>query len=165
MLYILDGYNIIKQVEEICSKELKLQRDWLINLLINKKPQGSYKNKVVVVFDGKGEYLIDSLRNRDQFKKYNIEVLFAEIADDKIKQLVEGSNKPREIVVVSNDKGLCRVVSYYGAKVLSVKKFLDKTAMNQKLNNKNNFKDGNKNVSQDKIKEIDKELKKYYNIE
>jgi hypothetical protein len=32
--------------------------------------------------------------------------LFTEIADDKIKQLVEGSKKPRGMVVISNDKGL-----------------------------------------------------------
>jgi rRNA-processing protein FCF1 len=32
--------------------------------------------------------------------------LFAETADDKIKQLVEGSKKSRGMVVISNDKEL-----------------------------------------------------------
>jgi predicted RNA-binding protein with PIN domain len=49
MIYLLDGYNITKQIKILLGKELKQQRDWLIETLIKAKPQGSYKNKVIVV--------------------------------------------------------------------------------------------------------------------
>jgi predicted RNA-binding protein with PIN domain len=162
MIYILDGYNIVKQVEQLENKELKVQRDWLIKILIEKKPQGGYKNKVLVVFDGKYEIGVGKCF---KFKNYNIEVYFTSLnsADDEIKKIVKNAKNKKEIVVVSDDKEVCRFVSYYGAKVLGVKEFLSR--INKNVRQKSNT------VSQDKMgisfedmEEINKEIKKYFNI-
>jgi len=93
MIYLLDGYNITKRIEILLGKELKQQRDWLIETLIKAKPQGSYKNQVIVVFDGKYE-----LSSGEDFRKldyYNIKVIFTSFssADDEIKKLVEKAKK------------------------------------------------------------------------
>ncbi|MEM4368155.1 MAG: NYN domain-containing protein, partial [Candidatus Anstonellales archaeon] len=56
--YLLDGYNIINQIEDFSAKTLSIKRELLIKFLIRKKPQGSYKNKVIVVFDGNNEIFL-----------------------------------------------------------------------------------------------------------
>jgi len=162
MKYILDGYNITKQVETLNSKELKYQRDWLIKMLIEDKPQGSYKNKVVVVFDGKYEI---GAQKHLEYKNYNIEVLFTShsLADEEIKNLVRLDKNKKDIIVVSNDKDLRRYVSYYGAKVLSVQEFLNRV---KKLKQKpSSFHKYKQEISYKDIEKINKEIRKYYGID
>ncbi len=117
MIYILDGYNIVKQVEQLENKELKVQRDWLIKILIEKKPQGSYKNKVLVIFDGKYEVGVGKCF---KFKNYNIEVYFTSLnsADDEIKKIVKNAKNKKEIVVVSDDKEFVDLLVIMVLKVL-----------------------------------------------
>ncbi|MCS7151724.1 MAG: NYN domain-containing protein [Endomicrobia bacterium] len=71
--YILDGYNIIKQSEKFAAKDLFTQRNLLIKFLIKHKPQGSYKNKVIIVFDGNPDV---QYRGYNNLKNYNIEIIF-----------------------------------------------------------------------------------------
>ena len=120
--YIIDGYNIVKQLPQFIGKKLKEGRDYLIKILKEKRPQGSIKNKVTVVFDGHS----DIFSPTENLKNYNIEIIFTrdEIADDKIKKLVKKSQNPRDIVVVTDDKDLRRSVSLLGAGVIYVKEFM-----------------------------------------
>jgi predicted RNA-binding protein with PIN domain len=164
MIYLLDGYNITKQIEILLGKELKQQRDWLIETLIKAKPQGSYKNKVIVVFDGKYE-----LSSGEDFRKldyYNIKVIFASFssADDEIKKLVEKAKNKKEIIVVTDDKEIIRYVRYYGAKVESVKDFLCRI---EKSKEQKNLKISQYkfDIPSESVEEINKEMKKYYDID
>lgn len=129
--YIIDGYNIVKQLPQFIGKKLKEGRDYLIKFLKEKRPQGSIKNKVTVVFDGHS----DIFSPRENLKNYNIEIIFTrdEIADDKIKKLVKKSQNPRDIVVVTDDKDLRHSVSLLGAGVLYVREFMK---YNKKKNDK-----------------------------
>lgn len=157
--YILDGYNIINQIEEFFNQSLAHQRELLIKFLIQKKPQGSYKNKVVIIFDGNKEVGFNKYEN---LKSYNIEIIFTtyQTADEKIKQIAKTLKNPKDFVVVSDDKEIRNYVRYYGVKVLSVKEFIKKD---------------NKPKSQHKVKEkfdfcdkefqqINYEIKKKFNI-
>ena len=51
--YLIDGYNVLKQMPELTGKSLRSGRDGLIRFIRTKKPQG--KNEVIIVFDGKSD--------------------------------------------------------------------------------------------------------------
>jgi len=120
--FIIDGYNLIKQAPEYIGRKLRDGREDLVNTLQYKRPQGSLKNKVSVVFDGHS----DGYCTKRIIKNYNIEIIFTEgeTADDRIKRFVSKSEYPRNIVVVTDDKQLRMSVRMNGAKVLFVKDFI-----------------------------------------
>ena len=120
--YIIDGYNVVKQLQFLTDKKLKDGRDGLVRLLQTERPQGSIKNRVTIVFDGNSESLMPTSIK----EKYNIEIIFSddEIADDKIKRLVKKSANPRNICVVTDDRELRDAVKMYGAKPLHVNEFI-----------------------------------------
>jgi len=121
--YILDGYNIIKQLPEQNKKKLHSSRNALIHFIEAKHPQGSRKNKVTIVFDGKADVWGED-------SSASAEIIFTknESADDKIKRLVERAKNPKEIVVVSDDREIIFFVKYCGARSMKVREFLSPSA-------------------------------------
>ena len=120
--YILDGYNIIKQIPSFSFKGLKDGRDSLVSLVEMYRPQGSIKNLVTVVFDGQA-----GIVHRER-SSLNCRVIFSvhESADDKIRNIIEKSKSKAQTVVVTDDKELRFSVRALGAKVMNVKEFLEK---------------------------------------
>ena len=119
--FILDGYNIIKSTPEFSSNDIKDSRQMLLKFIEIYRPQGSVKNKVSIVFDGKSS--ITSPRHC-----VNAKFLFTQdcSADEEIKRMVEEAPNPKQIVVVSDDRDIQLFIKAAGAKVMSVKDFLDK---------------------------------------
>lgn len=119
--FIIDGYNLIKQTPLINKVNLEDSRAALIRLLSIYHPQGSNRNRVTIVFDGK-EGNVYSRQNPF------IEIIFTqdESADDKIKRMVEKSKNPKNIVVVTNDRDIQFFVRQHRAKVKTVEEFLIK---------------------------------------
>jgi predicted RNA-binding protein with PIN domain len=119
--FILDGYNIIKQAFGKDNLSLKNEREKLFCFLDNCRPQGSPKNKVTIVFDGK-----EGLNHQRCLSPLEIIFSKGESADSCIKNLVERSPNPKNIVVVTDDRGLKFSVGSSGAKTMPVKEFLAK---------------------------------------
>ena len=119
--YIIDGYNVIKQVPYLTEKKLKEGRDNFIKFLENARPQGSMNNEVTVVFDGQGQIYTPL-----PFSGIKIIFSYRETADDKIKKMVKNSSNRRRIIVVSDDKEIKFFIRKLGAQSSSVKKFLSK---------------------------------------
>ena len=119
--YLLDGYNIIKQIEELASKKLEDGREGLIRFIELYHPQGSLKNSVTIVFDGKPGM------SRDPGEHF-LKVIFTEneSADDKIRKIVEQSSLKKSIVVVTDDRDIKYSVRSMGAAIMSVKEFCSK---------------------------------------
>lgn len=117
--YLIDGYNVIGQMSFLSGKTLRGEREELIKFIEQKKPQG--KNKITVIFDGQENVF------SFQQEKQEVEVIFSQgiSADDKIKKMVE-KRDARQVVVVSDDKEIKFYVRSLGAKVLSVKEFVEK---------------------------------------
>ena len=117
--YIIDGYNIIKQVSFLTGKKLRAGREGLVWFIETYRPQGKICNEVTIVFDGKAEISSPNM-------KTDIRIIFSkgETADNKIKKMVEGSKNPRDFVVVSDDKEIMFYCRSVGSQVLSVKEFL-----------------------------------------
>ena len=119
--YIIDGYNVIKQVPYLTEKKLEEGRDNFIKFLELHRPQGSVNNEVTVVFDGQSHVYSPQMASR-------IKVIFShhETADDKIKKMVKNASNRRRIVVVSDDKEIKFFIRKLGAQPSSVRKFLSK---------------------------------------
>jgi len=121
LCYILDGYNITAQIPSLSLKNLRGSREGLVRLIDLYHPEGSERNEVIVVFDGK-----PGMIGRDEGR--GTKVLFSEneSADDKIRNLVENSRRKKEIVVVTDDRDLALSIKLLGASALPVKDFLSK---------------------------------------
>ena len=119
--YIIDGYNVIKQVPHLTEKKLEEGRNNFIKFLETHRPQGSLQNEVTVVFDGQSNVCAPEVLSR-------IRVIFSqdETADDKIKRMVKNALNRKRITVVSDDKEIKFFIRKLGAQSSSVKKFLSK---------------------------------------
>ncbi len=112
--FLIDGYNLIKRNPAFASKSLEDGRQSFVGFIERDRPQGSIRNQVTVVFDGKpGMYGFPAA--------HEIKVLFTEYesADDLIKRSVEGSKNKKDIVVVTDDRQLMLYVRGCGASVMS----------------------------------------------
>ena len=125
--YVLDGYNVIRQSPALMAGGLESSRDRLVLWLETQRPQGSPRNQVTVVFDGRSGIVDSSSRSP-------IKVVFSsdETADEHIKRLVEERRKQREnLVVVTNDRAIQFAVRSAGARVMSVEDFLGNVKSHQ----------------------------------
>ena len=118
---MIDGYNLIKRTPAWASIKLEDGRQALVTFIEHQRPQGSARNQVTVVFDGKpGMYGFPVVGE--------VSVVFTEYetADDLIKYKVEEAHNKKEIVVVTDDKQLMLYVRALGAGVMTVRDFIDK---------------------------------------
>ncbi len=104
--------------------KLEDQRAALIHFLDRRRPQGSLKNKLTVIFDGDPEVWGGRAVSP-------VHVVFSrgETADDHIKRMVNRSTQRKRLVVVTDDKGLQAAVKAAGARVVSGKVFLGQSRM------------------------------------
>lgn len=128
MHYIVDGYNIINSSDMFTAKTLEGRRNKLIDFISNNRPHGSPRNTVTVVFDCKS-------KNPYECGSYNVshaggvEIIFSGgvmSADDVIAEIVDNSENPRQITVVTNDKGIRRRTAPGGAKCENAESFIAK---------------------------------------
>lgn len=120
--FIIDGYNLIKQAPHLDKANLEGSRKALISLLSLYQPQGSKRNRVTVVYDGRqGSFFAPGSSSL-------VGIIFTqgESADDKIKRMIEKSENPRNIIVVTNDREIQRFARQNNAQVKTVEDFLAK---------------------------------------
>jgi len=117
--YILDGYNIVKQIPEFADLKLEDGRESFIRYLEVHAPQGSRNNLLTIVFDGRSGMSSNP-------RSSNVQVFFScdESADDRIKKMVAGSDRIRSLIVVTDDREIQVYVRKLGAKVLNVRDFI-----------------------------------------
>ena len=103
--------------------KLEDQRNHLVHLIESKRPQGSMRNKVTVVFDGQpGVY------GGAQSGPVRVTFSKGDNADNLIRKLVDKAENKRSMIVVTNDRELQYAVRALGAKVEAVEDFLKKFA-------------------------------------
>lgn len=119
--YIVDGYNATRAVG-LGGKSLENERKELIRFLAQSRPQGSANNRVTVFFDSRENIFSPTERQA------GIEIRFSRgrSADDAIVDFVEEAANPKEIVLVTNDRGLKQRIQGTGAKTLGVQEFLER---------------------------------------
>ena len=119
--YIIDAYNIINhpQFSPRARKSSNIQSSLADFIRLNRL-SGSAKNKVILVFDGyppRGE----SMPEGD-----GLVCVFSRMieADEVIKKIVEESGQPRNIIVVSDDRGVQSAVRLLNARISGVEEFI-----------------------------------------
>src|SRR5258708_519339 len=119
--YLLDGYNILKQMAAFRDLPLEEARRGLLRWIDQSRPQGSVNNQVTVVFDGHPDHYGSAAQGE-------IRVIFSDgcSADDKIKRMVEDDLARKNCVVVSDDKEIFLYARSLGAKIMSVEAFTSK---------------------------------------
>lgn len=119
--YIIDGYNVLKQIAYLSEKRLRRGREELIRYIEVYRPQGSIKNKVTIVFDGSPD--VNPARQRQSLVA---DVIFTKgkTADDMILKMIEQSSNPKHIVVVTDDKELKFNAKALNANTIAVKDFI-----------------------------------------
>lgn len=154
LYYLIDGYNVIRQMSFLSGKTLRGEREGLIRFIKEKKPQG--KNRVAIVFDGQKGVSSPPQQNSE------IKVIFTKniSADEKIKKMVEKGDA-KQMVVVSDDKEIKFCVRNLGAKVLSVKEFIEKGLPNRRPTGKKMISPQEKKLPS-QTKEITQELERLW---
>ncbi|MCK5580228.1 MAG: NYN domain-containing protein [Candidatus Omnitrophica bacterium] len=156
--FIIDGYNVIKRIPELADRTLEDGRSSLIHFLEIHRPQGSLKNDVIVVFDGRSDVWGPQ-------KASFVKVFFTsdETADEKIKRMVDGHPNKKSVVVVTEDREIQYYVRASGAKVLGVYEFLDKAGEKGfPAAGKKGFSQEHKNVSKNVEAKINAEMEKIW---
>ena len=166
MEYLIDGYNVIKFSEMFSARTLELQRDKLIDFILKYNPQGN--NKVTIVFDCRSSNPYEADGYTTTTIK-GIKTIFSEgqkSADDVIVEYVEKAQKPYNITVVTNDKGIFRRIGGKGAKKMAVAEFIYNRAKEQtrpnniiRMKQKDDFSEISRELSDLWLKE-DKQPKK-----
>ena len=157
--YILDGYNVLHQIPQLAAVEVQKQRSELVRFIQTDSPQGSFKNKVTIVFDG---YCSQG------FVSSAVEVIFSQdkSADEKIKSIVAHAQNKKNIIVVTDDREIQYAVRAHAAEVCCVKDFLSRLQLGgnegkQRKTTKDN-QQSVKNISKTLEFEINEELKKIW---
>ncbi|MBF0388269.1 MAG: NYN domain-containing protein [Candidatus Omnitrophica bacterium] len=116
---LLDGYNVLQQMPGLNSLKLEDGRRGLVRFVEANRPQGSYRNSLTIVFDGKEDILGGEASGE-------VRVLFSkgETADDLIKRMVESAALPADMVLVTDDRDLGYYCKAQGAQLWSVAQFL-----------------------------------------
>ena len=166
MEFLVDGYNVIKFSEIFSARTLELQRDKLIDFILKYNPQGN--NKVTIVFDCRSSNPYEADGYTTTTIK-GIKTIFSEgqkSADDVIVEYVEKAQKPYNITVVTNDKGIFRRIGGKGAKKMAVAEFIYNRAKEQtrpnniiRMKQKDDFSEISRELSDLWLKE-DKQPKK-----
>lgn len=108
-------------------KKLEDQRQQLIQWLESAQPQGSSRNVVTLVFDGRSD--VWGVAHSSS----SIQVIFSheETADQKIVRMVDAARNKKNIVVVTDDRSIKYAVRALGAQVSSVQEFLGKAKVSE----------------------------------
>ncbi len=134
--YVLDGYNIIKSGPDrlIAKGPLQNQRNFLLELLRQFLGSSKGRKNITVVFDGpESAPMLASSASATLY--HGIKVLFSEgkTADTRIEELVLNVENPADIVVVTNDKGIRRLLGGTGAGFMGVEEFINRILPENKL--------------------------------
>jgi len=119
--FIIDGYNVIHHpiFTQQVTQKAKYPKSALLEFIKKNRLCGSSRNKIMVVFDGYPEPSSNKTASDT-----NIVFSGNETADEKIKRVVESSDNPKNIIVVSDDKEIKFFAKVCGAKAIGVEEFI-----------------------------------------
>ena len=133
--YIIDAYNLINHpaFKPVSKSALNIQHTLADFIRLNRLT-GSKNNSVVLVFDGYPPRSDDIPRENGLF------CMFSRMkeADELIKEIVQDSASPKNIVVVSDDKEVQLTSRFLHAQICNVEEFIggkkdNKSATDAKL--------------------------------
>ena len=163
--FLLDGYNIIKQVQPLKKiRILKEARSKLFSMASASHFNRAENNRITLVFDGREDLNLCSMSSAGK-----IRIIFSrgESADEVIKRLLQDSSRPGNITVVSDDKPLIYFIKSCGGKGMPVADFFKEFSENTKSGSSNKLKKKNSLTPKAKLsyqeqESINRELRKIW---
>ena len=137
----------------LADRPLESGREGLIRFIREQSPHGSARNALTVVFDGQEDVHWPAMNT-------DIRIVFSRgcSADDLIRDLVERSPDPRQIICVTDDRELALSCRHRGAQTWGVDEFVGAARKpSGRVKNAAND-DGKKVVSARAAQKIDQEL-------
>ncbi len=159
---IIDGYNAISKIKEFdVKKDISLESSRLsfIKALVDFRQRNRKFNKIIVVFDGKGDSLGLA---RETYE--NVEVLFSskdKDADKAIVDILKISSKDN-ITVSSDDNFIKNHTRAFGCEIMSIKELKDLISLKKKASKGKIIE---KDLGNKDLDDITNELKKYWGVE
>lgn len=126
----------------------------MVGLIKSRGLCGNANNLVWIVFDGYPDRLIEGLEKG----RLRIVFSYSRSADDKIKRILELIDRPRNAVVVSDDKEVSSFARLMHARTMSIEEFIKDDAFEKA--SKANLDEMKVNYSQ--MQKIDEELKRIW---
>jgi len=148
LVYIIDGFNLIHRIASL-KKSLAPHRDLIQYIRINKLT-GSRNNKVIIVFDGRPDQLVQQQENI-----FEVIFSFQRTADEIIIQRVNRIQNKSQVIVVSDDRQIRDAIKVAGAKSSRTADFI-------KLKNKVEKDEKAKDISYVWAREVTEELRKIW---
>ena len=149
----------MKQIPDLCQRRLEDGRAGLVRFIRERRPHGSGRNGITVVFDGQDDVGGDADMSTD------VRVVFSRgmSADDHIREYVEHAADPRAIICVTDDRELALACRHRGARIWSVEEFVSKgykeEAVAARRSQETRRREGDgKKISQTVARRIDEEL-------
>jgi predicted RNA-binding protein with PIN domain len=124
--FLVDGYNVMKQIPDLSCRRLEDGRAGLIRFIRERRPHGSGRNGITVVFDGQENVGGFGATADDISADVNIIFTRGTSADDHIRESVEQSSDPGQIICVTDDRELALACRHRGARIWSVEEFVSK---------------------------------------
>jgi predicted RNA-binding protein with PIN domain len=112
----------MKKIPDLALRRLEDGRAGLVRFIRERRPHGSDRNSMVVVFDGQ-EDVSGSVE-----PAADVRVVFSRgmSADDHIREAVEHAPDPQNIICVTDDRELALACRHRGARIWSVDEFVSK---------------------------------------
>lgn len=112
----------MKKVPDLSERRLEDGRAGLIRFIRERRPHGSDRNDITVVFDGQEDVIGSAEPLTD------VRVVFSRgmSADDHIREYVEQASDPQDIICVTDDRELALACRHRGARIWSVDEFVSK---------------------------------------
>lgn len=113
----------MKKIPDLSERCLEDGRAGLIRFIRERRPHGSGRNRITVVFDGRAD-VCGAMTGVST----DVRVVFTPgtSADDHIREYVEHDPDPGEIICVTDDRELALACRHRGALIWSVEEFVSK---------------------------------------
>ena len=149
----------MKKIPDLSQRRLEDGRAGLIRFIRERRPHGSDRNSITVVFDGQEDVVgaVEPLND--------VRIVFSRgmSADDHIREGVEHSSDPQNIICVTDDRELALACRHRGARIWSVDEFVSKgykeeTTAARRSEDKRRREGDGKVIPQTVARKIDQEL-------
>lgn len=122
---LIDGYNVLQKMPELSVLKLEDGRRGLVRFVETTRPQGSARNSITIVFDGREDVWGSE-------SSPEVRVLFSrgESADELIKRMVSTEKSAAQTVLVTDDRDLGYYCRTHGACWWSVADFFQQARKN-----------------------------------
>ena len=116
----------MKQMADLSQRRLEDGRTGLVRFIRERRPHGSDRNRITVVFDGQADVCLPGMMEMPASTDVKVVFTRGTSADDHIREAVEHAPDPGQIICVTDDRELALACRHRGAVIWSVTEFVSR---------------------------------------